>query len=867
MKNDSPPRLTFWFLEHMIDEHVRYSALGDFEERFRDIALRKGYLPAYVFIWSQIFLLIPSFFKFFLHWSFEMLKNYFKLGLRNMVKHSGSSFINIAGLALGLSLFILVALYVQFELGFDGFHDKKDRIYRVEQILAHESHTEPTAGCPTALSFALAADIPDFEKITKVIRNNLFFTTPDNRKFRENDVFAVDNAFLEMFTFPLLKGDMSTALSEPFSLVITESLATRIFGADEPVGQTIEAGNEFDLKITGVIADVPANSHLRFNALLSVSTYPSLYAKDVFSRWGDNWVPLYVLLQPNQSYQETNEKLRTYLKKYQGERSRNELYLRPLKEIHLHADVSGEFAVVGSIKNVNIFSAISIFVLLIACINFMNLATARSADRAREVGLRKVVGALRTSLMKQFLAESILIVFLSMVLAVLLARLFLPEFNQIVNRQLSLDLAGNWVFTLGLLCLTVFVGILAGFYPATILSSYRPVQVLRGKVSSGARNVLLRKFLVVFQFSISIGLIIGATIILQQNNFLMTKDLGYSTEQILVIPGAGSPEKAETLRTELKRNPNVLQVAMHDYMPHSSTNWTYVTWEGAGPEDYMKMNVNYVDEFFIPTYQMTMAEGREFNSNMRTWKDNAVILNESAARQIGWENPVGKRIVYNVDYKSRTVGGATVVGVVKDFHFLSLHHTIGPIMMRLLPQNASGGNCSVKISTQNVPRTIAFIKNEFEKLFPESVFSHRFLDEDFQQLYLEERKAGRVILYLSILAICIACLGILGLSSYTTKQRTKEIGIRRIVGASVTHITLHLTKGFLQLVLLANILAWPIGYFAMTEWLKNFPYRTEIHWLVFVLAGFAAVVFAFGTVAYHAVRAARANPVDSLRYE
>ena len=851
----------------MLDDYIRYSALGDFEERFHDTAVKKGLLSALLFYWSQVILLIPTFIKKSLYWSIEMFKNYFMMGSRNIIRHKGFSFISIAGLALGLALFILVALYVQFELSFDKFHENQDRIYRVEQVLAHESSMESTAGCPTALSAALSTDMAGFEGITKVLRYGLDITTSDNRNFGVNDVFAVDNAFLDMFTFPLLKGDSSTALIEPYSLVITESLAKRLFGVEEPIGQVIRDDNEYDLTITGVIEDVPKNSHLRFSALLSVSTYPSRFGSDVFSRWGDNWVPLYVLLEPNQSFLETNEKLLTYLKKYQGEESRNELYLRPLNKIHLHADVNSEFAVVGSINNIYIFTAISIFVLIIACINFMNLSTARSADRAREVGMRKVVGAQRSSLIRQFLSESFLTVLLAMVLAILLAKLLLPEFNQIVSRQLSLNLLNNWTFTLGLLFLTVLVGIFAGFYPAIILSSFRPVQVLRGKVSSGARNILMRKILVVFQFSISILMIIGTTIILQQNNFLLNKDLGYNTEQILIVPGSQSPEKAESFRTELLKNPNILEVGMHDYMPYSSSNWCYVAWEGAGPEDYMKMNVNYVDEHFIPTYQMSVVKGRPFTSSMRSWEDNAVILNETAARQIGWDNPIGKKIVYNVDYRSRTVGGATVVGVVKDFHFLSLHHSIGPIMMRLLSKNDSGQNHSVKISTQNVPRTIAFIQDEFGKLYPDQIFRHRFLDEDFQQLYLEEKKAGRVILYLAILAILIACMGILGLSSYTTKQRTKEVGIRKVVGASVTNITLHLTKDFLKLVLLANFLAWPAAYFIMQEWLKNFPYRTGISWLVFVLTGLAVVLIAFAMVVYQAVSAARANPIESLRYE
>jgi putative ABC transport system permease protein len=797
-----------------------------------------------------------------------MFRNHFKIGFRNITKHKGFSFIHIAGMAVGLALFILIALYIQFELSFDKFHTNLDRIYRVEQILAHESSLEATAGCPTALSEALEADIPDFEAVTRFINwGNPLITTPDHRKFEIKKAYAVDNAFLKMFSFPMIQGDVNTALEEPYSMVITETTAERVFGSEDPLGQVIWVDSMYDFKVTGVIADIPKNSHLQLNGLISVSSYPAMYGKDVFSRWYDNWVPLYGMLNSGQSFQETNEKIHFFLKKYQGEKSRNELYLRPLARIHLYADVNFEFAVVGSIKNLIIFAAISIFVLLIGCINFMNLETARSADRAREVGLRKVVGAQKTSLIKQFLGESLLTVTLAMVLALLLALILLPEFNQIVNRQLSLDLMNNWLFTLGLVILIIFVSILSGFYPAFVLSSFRPVQVLRGNVSSGARNILLRKFLVVFQFSISIGLIIGTTVILQQNNYLLNKDLGYNSDQMLVIPAGEPSQSVETLRTELLKNPNIKKAAQHDYLPHSATNWCYITWEGAGPEEYMKMNVNYIDEYFIPAYEMKILEGRAFTTSMRGWEENAVILNESAAQRIGWDAPIGKRLRYNIDYRSQTWGGATVVGIIKDYHFLSLHHTIGPIMLRLLPKDNSGNRLSLKISTQDVHGTLAFIEEEYEKIFPDRIFECSFLDEDFEQMYLEEQKTGRVILYLAIIGIFIACLGLFGLSSYTTKQRTKEIGIRRVVGASVPNITLRLTRDFVKLVVVANLFAWPAAYYAMHEWLKNFPYRVGINWLVFIAAGTAALLITLATVGFQSVQAARTNPADSLRYE
>jgi len=848
----------------MIDSDTRYSAMGDFEERFHGIADEKGRLRACLFFWAQIILLLPAFLKNFIYRSIGMFRNYIKIGFRNITKHKGFSFLHIAGMAIGLALFILIALYIQFELSFDTFHTNFKQIYRVEQILAHESGSEPSAGCPTPLSGAFKADIPEFEEVTRFINwGNPLITTHDNRKFEIERVYAVDNAFLQIFTFPMIQGDIKTALKEPNSMVLTETEARRLFGFEEALGQVIRVNNSDDFKVTGVIADVPKNSHLRFDGLISVSTMD----ENVFTRWFDNWVPLYVKLNPEKSFEETNEKIRYFLKKYQGERSQNELYLRPLAKIHLYADVNFELAVVGSINSLIIFAAVSIFVLLIGCINFMNLETARAADRAREVGLRKVVGAQRTSLVKQFLGESFLTVTLAMVLAVVLTLVLLPEFNQIVNRQLTLNLLDNWIFTIGLVILVIIISILSGFYPAFVLSSFRPVQVLRGKISSGSRNTLLRKFLVVFQFSISIGLIIGTTVILQQNDYLLKRDLGYNSEQMMVIPAGGPSQSVETLRTKLLENSNIQKTAMHDYMPHSSTNWCYISWEGAGPKDYIKMNVNYIDEYFIPAYEMTILTGRNFTSNMREWEENAVILNESAAKRIGWDDPIGKRLRYNVDYRSREWGGATVVGIIKDYHFLSLHHTIGPIMLRLLPRDSSGSRLSLKISTQNIPATLAFIEEEYENFFPNRLFEYRFLDEDFEQMYLEEQKAGQVISYLAVIAIFIACLGLFGLSSYTTKQRTKEIGIRRILGASISSITLHLTKDFVILVVLANLFAWPAAYYAMQGWLRNFPYRVGISWLVFITAGIAAMVIALATVGFQSIRAARTNPADSLRCE
>ncbi len=869
MSASAPPVFLARLMAHLLDPRVRDAALGDFEERFRVVARSRGRRRACAFFWIQTILLIPPFLNNLVYWSVEMLKNYLKTALRNIEKHKVHAFINVLGLAVGLTFFILVGLYVRSELSYDAFHENKDRTFRVEQVLAHESGTESTAGCPTPLSGVLPAEIPEVESVTRVINYGAWtYATPDGRKFPGNRIFAVDPEFLGIFSFALVKGDGKTALADPYSAVITETQARKMFPDEDPVGRVVRMGGRTDIKITGIIKDVPKNSHLQFDSLLSVATVTAMNGPQTFTRWGDNWVPVYAMLRPGSSFAGVDEKIRFLLKKFQGEQSRNELYLRPLEKIHLYANVSNELGVTGSIKNIVIFGAVSILVLALACINFMNLALARSMDRAREVALRKTVGAPRSTLVKQFFGESTMTAVFAMLLALSFARILLPKFNPIVSRQLSLNLFQDWGFTAFLGGILVFVSLASGLYPAVVLSSFSPIRVLRGLKSPGTGHTGLRKALVVFQFSISIALIIGAIVILQQNRFLLNKDLGYSSDQTLYLSlGGQASSKTQAFRQELLKFPTVLNVGFSDYLPHSSTNWCYVSWEGAGPDEYMKMNVNYVDENFLRTYGMTIVGGRDFSEDMRNGAANTVILNETAARKIGWEEPVGKRLRYNIDYKSRNVGGATVVGVVKDFHFLSLHHTVGPIMLRLLPRDSGGGIASVKVATNNIADSIASIKKVHQGLFPDRTFSYQFLDEDFEQMYLEERKAGRVVTGLALMAVLIACLGLVGLSSYMTRQRVREIGIRKVMGASSTKISWLLSREFVMLVVLANILAWPAAYFAVEGWLRNFPYRVKPQGLVFVVAGCLAVLIAVATVGYQALRAARANPAITLRSE
>jgi len=797
-----------------------------------------------------------------------MFKNYLTIALRNLRRYKVISFINIAGLAIGLAVFMLIALYIQYEFSFDKFHENGDRICRVEQILDHNTYKEASAGCPAALSKTLMADFPEFGAVSRVIPGgNFILTVSDNQKIRQR-VFYADSAFFTIFSFPGIKGDLTAALDAPYSVVLTQAVAEKVFGEQDPLGKTIRFDDDQDYKVTGVVQDVPHNSHFTFDLLISSVSITAGRERDLFEAWHDNWVPLYVLLHPEQPWQKASEKIQFALKKYQGEESRHELYLRPLSRIHLYANVKHEFGLIGSIKNIYIFSAIAIFVLIIAGINFMNLTTARSADRAREVGLRKVSGAQRTSLIRQFLGESIFMAFIAMLFAIILMKIFLPEFNRIVNRDLFLPFLENWPFALGLLFITLLAGLLSGIYPAFVLSSFKPANVLKGSFSSGSRNVFLRKALVVLQFFISVTLISGTMIILQQVNYLLHRDLGYNAEQILTFQtGSTDPGTYQAFQNQILQNPNVIHVATADYMMHSSTNWTRISWEGATEGEWMKINVNYIDEDLLETYGMTVVKGRAFSKEYGSDQGNVVILNETAVKEIGWEEPIGKNIRYWGDYKLNNIGPTEVVGVVKDYHFLSLHNPVTPLMLRLFPEHMTGWNVSVKVSGQDIPKTIAFIENKFNEFFPEAVFNYRFLDEDFNRMYSEERKSGKVILYLTLLAIFIACLGLFGLASFATKQRTKEIGIRKVIGATIPHIMWLLNSEFLKLTVLGCFLSWPVAYFVMDKWLQNFPYRVSIQWWVFLLSSLAACVVALLTISYQSIKSATANPVDSLRYE
>jgi len=806
-----------------------------------------------------------------------MFKNAVKVALRNMKRQKGYSLINILGLAVGMACCILILLWVQDELSYDRYHEKADQIHRVIVKGRMSNRDINFSSSPAPLAKALVTDFPEVLEATRFLRSRNVLVRYQDKFFDESLILFADSNLFDVFSIPLLKGDPEEVLSLPNSVVITRTAALKYFGEENPIGKTLTMNNRMDYRITGLAENVPSNTHFHTDFFASLESIPDSKSPN----WLSNPYHTYIVLQEGTSLDEFQAKLPEIVTKYVGPQTLKIMgitqeqfqasgntfgyFLQPVTSIHLHSDLEYELEPNGSVTYVYIFSVIAFFILVIACINFMNLATARSANRAKEVGVRKVLGSNRSRLVRQFLIESILLSFISLVFAVLLVELLQPVFNNLSGKQLNLSLHGNWILLPGFLAVMVFVGVLAGSYPAFFLSSFQPISVLRGKRIAGMKSSWLRNGLVVFQFSISIILLVGTCVIYRQLEYTRTKKMGFEKEQVLVIQRADNlGQQKEAFRNELIKHPNVVNVAYSNSVPgRHFGDWTHRA-EGAPADEMVRMFLLLADFDYLDTLQMDMVSGRYF-SQERPADKNSVIINESAAKAFGLENPVGKRLVRG----SLTPGKDeifTVIGVVKDFHFESLHREIRPLAMYILPDEYIR-YISVRTRPEAVDQTLAFLKDKWRAFVPGQPFEYFFLDDDFDRLYTAEKKIGRLFTSFSVLAILVACLGLFGLASFTAEQRTKEIGIRKVLGASVSNIVVLLTREFSKWVLLANLIAWPIAYFAMHRWLQNFAYRISIGVWMFVQAAFLALAIALITVSYQAVRAALVNPANSLRYE
>jgi putative ABC transport system permease protein len=796
-----------------------------------------------------------------------MFRNYLITALRNLRKYKGFSFINLLGLAIGMACCILILLYVRDELSYDRYHTNADRIYRVTREWINEDGTSSLHLGHVAPPIAplLLNDFPDIQEAVRIQTPDRMLCSHEDKHFLEEDIIFAEENFFSIFSFELLAGDPSTALRDPFTLVITEATARKYFGDKDPLGETLKFENRIDAKVTGIVRAAPPNSHFHFEIIGSLASLKQMYGQREFENWGSNNYATYLLLPSGYDIGLLKSQVPAFLDRHQGEdyHRSNTLHFQRLTDIHLKSHLDSEIEPNSNIVYIYIFSAIALFVLLIACINFMNLSTARSSIRAREVGMRKVVGAQRSHLIRQFLSESIVLAFFALVLAVVMVSIVLPAFGRFVERDLSPGFVQSPELFLGLLLIALLVGLVAGSYPAFILSSLRPVQVLKGTRGPAGRGSLFRTILVVSQFAISIILIISVAVVYQQLRYSRSKSLGFNREQVVVLPTSDLiRQRFDAIRTQLLAQPGVVSVAAARRVPSGrlldSSDAQVISGDGAQPVNFRIAFVR-VSHDFIPTFQMEMAAGRNFSREFPTDLKEAFILNEAAVSKMGWtaEEALGR----SFGYGSRT---GKIIGVVRDFHFESLHQEIAPIVFYLQPDYR---NVIVRIRPDNIPTTMGFLKERWAELRPNYPFDYFFIDENFDSLYRTEEKLGQVFGVFSLLAIFIACLGLFGLASFTAERRIKEIGIRKVLGAPVGNIVILLSRDFTKWVLAANLIAWPIAYYAMHSWLQNFAYRTDIPIVLFLMAGALAFAIALLTVSYQTIRAALGNPSDALRYE
>ncbi len=808
-----------------------------------------------------------------------MIKNYFKMAWRNLVKNKVYSVLNILGLAVSLACFILITLYVVDELSYDRFHEKADRIYRINSdITMGESQQLPFTS--DMMGPTLKNDYPQVEESTRIYTSNGSKLLRKGDEFIEENLVAhADSTFFQVFTFPLIAGDPKTALKDPRSVVLSESAAQKYFGSTDVVGETIETIQETAYTVTGVMEDFPSNSHIRFDFLFSMDDdiYP-------FGNFISHNFHTYLLLKEGTDPAEVEAKFNEYFdryvqpvakqilninsrKEFEDAGNKLEYSLFPLTRIHLHSDRSIEIRPGGNIQYVYIFSAVALFILLIACINFMNLSTARAAGRAREVGIRKVLGSARKQLIQQFMSEAILMSIIAMLLALGIAFLALPDFNEIAAKTMSLGRVFQPDILLLLIALPFVVGLLAGSYPALFLSAFKPVQVLKGNFSLGARGGSLRNALVVFQFATSIILIVGTIVVYQQLEYIQNKNLGFNKDQVIIVDEAFvlGPQ-VRTFKNEITEIPGVQSGTLSSYIPvggSSRNNNTFSKDAVLNTQNAFGMQNWTIDHDYIETMGMEILQGRDFSREYST-DSTAIIINETTARMMGEEDVVGKKLYGVTNFDTGELTAYTIIGVVRNFHFESLRENIGPLGFML---GRSTGIASFKVNAANIPQVIDGIEQKWENISTGMPLSYRFMDEAFDEMYRTEQRLGTIALVFSILAILVACLGLFGLSTFIAEKRIKEIGIRKILGATVGGLVQMLSKDFLKLVLISFVIATPIAWYAMNNWLQDFVYRIDLSWMYFVAAGLLALLIALSTVGYHALKAAMINPAKNLRSE
>ncbi|CAN5522541.1 ABC transporter permease [soil metagenome] len=795
-----------------------------------------------------------------------MLTNYVKIAFRNLWKNRMFSTLTIAGMGVGIAAVGLMVLYVWHELSYDKFHTNADRVFRVVHYAQWAGGNLKLAPTSAPYADALKHEYPEIEKTVRLYPEGGGMITYRDKKIEANDIMFADKSVFDVFTFPFLYGDPASALAQPERIVLTKSLAEKLFGdASKAVGQPIEFSNNFVNTVSGVIADIPLNSHVRFSALRSMPT-------NYTNGWQNFELYTYVLLTKESNYKALEAKLASfypkYLKKEMGELTYR-IELQPLTSIHLHSHLDYEIGANGNSQTVYIFALVAGLILLIAGINYVNLFTVRSIGRLREVGVRKAIGSRRTQLVEQFLTESMLMAFMASLVGLVLAKMALPLFNELADKPLTLTLYGPWITGAIVLLFALLLGAGSGLYPALFLSGFRTVVALKGQTDSQVGGIGFRKALVVFQFVAAVVLISCSWVIYRQMGYMLHKDMGFNKDQVLTfhLESEGPRKQIQALKEELRKSPLIEAVsAASNPIGNNNigSNGMFFEQNGVMAANTQVVQKFSVDSDYLNTLQIRLLQGRNFSESSPADAMGAVLVNEALVKKMGWQTPVGKRVNYFIG-KDKTAE-ARVVGVVRDFHTYSLQHKIEPLVLQM-PAPSDKDNLYVRIRPGQTEEALAYIKKAYQQFDPAASVTFHFLDENFSQQYKAEQKQGQLLLTFTILAVLIACLGLFGLAALAAEARTKEIGVRKVLGASVASIVTLLSKDFVQLVLIAIVIASPVAWYAMGQWLQSFAYKIDLEWWVFALAGLLAVGISVLTISFQSVKAALMNPVKSLRSE
>ncbi|MFC1724974.1 ABC transporter permease [candidate division KSB1 bacterium] len=857
-----PPKIARRILSITNRNKNRLIILGDFEEFYNEIYRDSGALKANIWYWKQALKSVPVFLKTTIYWSFIMFMNYLKITFRNFKSQKGYSFINIAGFAVGIACSILILLWIYDELNYDSYHENADRICRVGFAMARGDNLVYYAKAPFIAAKTFSDELPEIESYTRILVVTGQLSYQDKKFDNLNNLYA-EPAFFEMFSYNFINGNAASALYNPGSVVLTEETAFKIFGKADPVGKIVKLNQDKDFVVTGVIKNVPVNSHFHFDFVVPIDSRFDSYGSE-FTHWRDITGWSYVLLEKGADIKEVEKKIPAIVKQQVGEDYREEFFFQKLTDIHLKSNLRTEIETNGDITYVYLFSVTALLILIIACINFMNLSTARSAVRMKEVGLRKVLGANRRNLIRQFLGESIILTTMGILFAVIIVIISLPVFNEITKKEFNLSTFINSGFLLKLLCLLLFTGIISGSYPAFYLSSFKPAEVLRARFSKFRSRSFVRNILAVSQFVITLVLITCTFIMIKQINYMKNKDLGFEKENIIVlrIRGQNIISNQEAFKNELKKNPAVLEASYSSGVP-GKRRLLYAVIKETDTQKPYPFYVIFTDPDFLKTFKFNILYGRDFSKDFSMDVSNAYVVNETAAKQLGFGNQetIGKRIMIGVSY----IGFGPIVGVIKDFNFEPLKKDINPLV--ICPFKMENIYLSLKIDEQNTSGVISFLENKWKEFEPNFPFDYFFVDENFNSFYMNEERTQKILNYFSVFAVFISCLGLFGLASFTVERRTKEIGIRKVLGAKIPAILLMLLKKYIAIVVISTIIAAPGAFFAMKKWLENFAFKTNIGIFEFILSAAVVLLIVLSTVSYQAFKAASANPVKSLRNE